>query len=77
MTNDAVKRLTKLGERQRIRRRPVRNQENIAIGFKKIAHGFANTARPLIIAIRFGGSAIRFFERSQNFRTHSGGVVAG
>jgi hypothetical protein len=76
VTNNAVKRLAQLGERERICGRPVENQIGVAIRFKNIPDQFPNTARPCVIAIGNGCTVIGLFQRRQHFGTNRRSVVA-
>ena len=77
VTNDAVKRLAKLRQRERVCGRPIENQINVAIGFEKIPNQSPNPTRPSIRAVRFCRGMIGLFQRSQHFGTNPCGVVTG
>jgi hypothetical protein len=75
MTNNAVKRLAKLRQRERICDRSIKNQISIAISFEKIPDQILHLTRPFIYAVRFCRVMIGLFQRGQHFRTNARGVV--
>ena len=76
MTDDAMKRLTKLRQRERIRRCSIEDKKNVAISFEELAYPIAQPPRPVIIAVRCYGTGIGFRQGSGGFRADPGGVVA-
>src|ERR1051326_6442834 len=76
MTDDAVKRLTKLGQRERIGRGSVEHEMTGAIGLKQIANQISNTRGQRIVAVRNGGVPIRSSQRGDYFRADPGRIVA-
>src|SRR5438045_9631393 len=77
MTNDVVMRLTKLGERERVCRRAVKDKVNVAIGLEQVADELAGACGPLVVAIRQCGINVRRFQHCPGFRANPGGVVTG
>src|SRR5690242_3039389 len=77
MTNDAVKRLTHLGQRERVSGRAVENKIDRAIRFKNLPNAVINFRGDLVLTIGGGGSFICFRQSRECFRTHPGGIVAG
>jgi hypothetical protein len=77
VTKDAVERLAKLGQRDRICGGAIRGEKDGAIGLEQLVDVTAGASRPFIIAIRWGRVMVRTFERRENLRTNSGGVVTG
>ena len=68
--------MAKLRQRQTICGGAIRNQENFAVGFKKLTHSFANSLRPLIVAVRTRRTFVSCLQLRPGFRTNRGGVVA-
>jgi len=76
VTNDAVKRLAKLRQRERICGRSIKNQISIAIRLEDIPDQLSNTTRPFVIAVGIGCALIGLFQRCQHFGANCRRVVA-
>ena len=68
--------MAKLRQRQTVCGGAIRNQENFAVGFKKLAHAFANSLRPLIVAVRTRRAFVNCLQLRPGFRTNRGSVIA-
>src|SRR5205823_9048892 len=75
VTDDAVKRLAKLCERERVGGRPIGDEKNVAIDFKKFTDAITQALTPFIITVSCRCSGIRVLKRSARFRAKARGIV--
>src|SRR3977135_4571878 len=76
VTDDAVKWLTKLRQRQRVGCRPIEDEKNVAIDFKKFTDAITQALCPFIITVRCRCAGIRVLKRRARFRAKACGIVA-
>ncbi len=70
--------LAQRGQRQRVRRGAVEDEEHFAIGLEQVADPVADFLRPRIVAIGLlVAAAVGFEEILERFRTEAGVVVGG
>jgi len=76
VTDDAVKWLTKLCQCQRVGCRPIEDEKNVAIDFKKFTDAITQALGPFIITVRCRCAGIRVLKRNAHFRAKACGIVA-
>jgi hypothetical protein len=72
-----VKRLAKLGERERVRGRAIEDKVNFAIAFENFADTLANASRPSIVSIWCCLVHISFLQSRPRLWTNRGRIIAG
>jgi len=76
VTDDTVKWLAKLCQRERVGCRPIGDEKNVAIDFKKFTDAITQALSPLIITVSCRCAGIRVLKRSARFRAKARGIVA-
>jgi hypothetical protein len=76
VTDDTVKWLAKLCQRERVGGRPIGDEKNVAIDFKKFTDAITQALSPLIITVSCRCAGIRVLKRSARFRAKARGIVA-
>src|SRR2546423_1437173 len=62
--------------RDRVRGRPIGDEKNVAIDFKKFTDAITQALSPLIITVSCRCAGIRVLKRSARFRAKARGIVA-
>jgi hypothetical protein len=76
VTDNTVKWLAKLCQRERVGCRSIGDEKNVAIDFKKFTDAIAQALSPFIITVSCRCPRIRFLKRSAHFRAKARGIVA-
>src|SRR5262249_62309755 len=77
MTNDAVKRLTKLRQGERVGGSAIENDKTLAICFENLADASAQLRRVFVFAVRSCRVTVYFFQSLPDFRANRCRVIAG
>jgi len=76
VTDDTVKWLAQLCQRQRVGGRPIGDEKNVAIDFKKFTDAITQALSPFVITVRCRCAGIRVLKRSARFWAKARGIVA-
>ena len=76
VADDTLKWLAQLCQRQRVGGRPIGDEKNVAIDFKKFTDAITQALSPLIITVSCRCAGIRVLKRSAGFRAKARGIVA-
>ena len=76
VADDTLKWLAQLCQRQRVGGRPIGDEKNVAIDFKKFTDTITQALSPLIITVSCRCAGIRVLKRSASFRAKARGIVA-
>jgi hypothetical protein len=71
-----VKWLAKLCQRERVGCRPIEDDKNVAIDFKKFTDAITQALSPFIITVSCRCAGIRVLKRGLHFRAKARGIVA-
>ena len=70
--------LAQRGQRQRVGRRAVEDEIDVAVGLEELAQSFRDLLRPAVLAVgRLVAAGLRLHEPARGVRAHAGVVVAG
>src|SRR5690606_40915401 len=76
VTKNAVIRLAKRSQRQRVRRRSVKHEKHFAIRLENLAQQIRRLRRPPVFSVSRRVTPIRLLQRGPSFRTNSGVIIA-
>ena len=77
VAEDAVVRLAERGQRKRIGRRAVEDEEHLAVGLEHVADQVGRLGRPGVVAIADFVALVGLGHRGERFRANPGIVVTG